>query len=70
MNDISNAPYLILLRVESTPRGLWRSLQGPVYLLTTTRIEGPTTRTEERPPGATRSGPQTQPKGDSSCPVR
>lgn len=38
-NTIHNPSYLILLRVESHPRDLWRSLHGNIYRLSTTRIE-------------------------------
>lgn len=38
-NDNNNLPYLILLRVESYPQGLWRALQGNVYTVPFTRVE-------------------------------
>lgn len=57
-NQNYNTPYLILLRVESYPRDLWRSMHGNVYTVPFTRIQEPATSPLRAPELEKRSPPR------------
>jgi hypothetical protein len=55
-NDTDHIPYLILLRVASSPQGLWRSLQGNVLTVPFMAVEPPAI-----------GGSETRRNGDLTC---